>query len=250
MGTPIRALVVGFMAVTTLAVTALSARQGSPVPFEHQDLSGFWELSVDSYSIPPADLAPGVTAEMLAERGRADVHAIRWCHSMGLPIAMLLPRPLQVRVGVREVYLVFEGNAVVRHVYLNRTAHVSADEWDPSTMGDSIGRWEGDTFVVETTGFHGGRGVTAIPGGGFRTDNSQLTERFRLLKDGDVLSVVSTWIDPAVFRTPHTYELRYARLPDTYEPRAAAPCDAYDEERIEYVERTGGVAMPSANVIR
>jgi hypothetical protein len=248
MRTLIRTNVVGAIAAAALAVTALSARQqGGPAP---RDLSGFWELSYDAYSIPPADLAPAVTAEVLAEKSRADVHALRWCHSMGLPLAMLLPRPIQVRAGRREVYLVFEANAVVRHVYLNRSTHISADEWDPSTMGDSIGRWEGDTFVVETTGFHGGRGVTAIPGGGFRTDSSVLTERFRLIDDGAVLSVVSTWTDPGVFRTPHTYELRYVRLPDTYEPRAAVPCDAYDEDRIEFLEKTGGVSLPAANVRR
>ena len=50
---------------------------------------------------------------------------------------------------------------------------------------------------------------------------------------GQVLQVISTWTDPKVFRTPHTYELRYTRLPRDYEARPNAVCDPYDEERAQ-----------------
>ena len=56
--------------------------------------------------------------------------------------------------------------------------------FDPTTSGDSIARWDGDTLVVDTLGFDGAKGLTAIPGGGFRTSQSHLIERFRLIKDG------------------------------------------------------------------
>jgi len=243
-------LIVALGVMVAGIATVAERAQGTPAPAASRDLSGFWELSVDSYRIPPADLVPAVTAAVLADKGKADVRALRWCHTIGLPLAMLLPRPLQIRVGRREAYFVFEANATTRHVYLNRSEHITSDIFDPSTTGDSIGRWDGDTFVVDTVGFHGERGVTAIPGGGFRTGNTRLTERLRLLGDGGVLSVVSTWTDPDVFRTPHTYEVRYSRLPDDYEPRLPTPCDAYDAERIESLEKAGAVSLPSANVRR
>jgi hypothetical protein len=63
-------------------------------------------------------------------------------------------------------------------------------------------------------------------------------ERYRLLKDGAVLSVTFTWTDPTVFRTPHTYEFRYNRLAADYEPRLWAPCDPYDADRAAFLERT------------
>src|SRR5436305_1494134 len=78
--------------------------------------------------------------------------------------------------------------------------------------------------------------ISAIPGGGYRTEKSRLVERYRLMKDGALLSVTFTWTDPTVFRTPHSYEYRYHRLPATYEPRQWLLCDPYDEERAKFLD--------------
>ena len=99
------------------------------------------------------------------------------------------------------------------------------DIFDPSTSGDSIAHWEGDTLVADTIGFHSTRGVTSIPGGGYRTEKSHLVERYKLIQNGNVLSVTFTWTDPTVFAAPQTYEFRYYRLPAGYEARAALPCE-------------------------
>src|SRR4029078_2122089 len=112
--------------------------------------------------------------------------------------------------------------------------HISADIYDPSTLGDSIARWEGTTLVVDTIGFHRTRGITTIPGGGYRTDKSHLVERFRLIGD-HVLSGTSTWTDKTVFAAPQTYEFRYYRLPASYEPRAGLPCDPYNQDRADFL---------------
>ena len=163
------------------------------------DISGFWQLSFDGRNVPRAELAAGVTPAMLAEQARKDAHAIRWCNFLGMPAAMDSPRPINIRQGRREVVINFETVAAPRHLYF-RASHPNMDEFDPTTSGDSIARWEGDTLVVDTVGFDGAKGITAIPGGGFRTSQSHLVERYRLIKDGRVLSVTSTWEDPAVFR--------------------------------------------------
>jgi hypothetical protein len=89
--------------------------------------------------------------------------------------------------------------------------------------------------VVDTVGFHGHHGITAIPGGGYRTEKTRLVERYALLKDGAILSVTFTWTDPTVFSTPHSYEYRYYRLPANYEPRQWLPCDPYDEQRAKFL---------------
>jgi hypothetical protein len=240
-----------WLLAVTVGGSSLSGQAG-PAPAaggsaQQVGLSGYWELVPDNLRIPPASLLPSVTPAVIAAQGKRDLHAVRWCHTVGLPMAMVLARPIEIRVGQREAYIVFEANAVVRHVYLARKTHINPDEFDPSTSGDSIGHWEGDTLVVDTIGFHGGRGVTAIPGGGFRTETSRLTERFRVMGGGTVLSVLATWTDPKMFRASHIYELRYARLPDSYEPRPPVPCDAYDSERIKYVEGLTGVALPAVN---
>ena len=212
--------------------------QPSSSPLDARDISGFWELPVDGQSVPAATLAPGVTKAVLDDQAKKDAHAIRWCNFLGMPFVMSAPRPLDVRQGTREIIIHTEVNATPRHLYLNRTTHINADELDPTTNGDSMARWEGDLLVVDTIGLAADKGVTAIPGGGFRTANTHLVERYRLLKDGAVLSVTFTWEDPTVFQTPHSYEFRYQRLSKDYEPRPRLPCDPFDEERTKFLTQT------------
>jgi hypothetical protein len=230
------------IAVVCLAFAILPAspllfaqgRGGSPPP--QQDISGFWELSYDSRRVPDARLVPGITAAMRAERAKKDAYAVRWCNILGMPFIMDSGRPLNIRAGRTAIAIIPEHASGPRYLYLDRKTHVGEDVFDPTTYGDSIAHWEGDTLIVDTIGFHPDRGITSIPGGGFRTGTSHLVERYRLLENGNVLSVVFTWTDPKMFRTPHTYEFRYNRLPGDYEPRLWAPCDPYNESRTRFLE--------------
>ena len=135
-------------------------------------------------------------------------------------------RPLDIRQGRSAVIVVPENASAPRYLYLNRSAHVDEDVFDPSTNGDSIARWEGDTLVVDTIGFHGEHGITAIPGGGFRTEKS--TACRALPAAGERRRAVRRR-SPGRIRPcsgpPHSYEFRYYRLPSTYEPRQWLPCD-------------------------
>jgi hypothetical protein len=215
----------------------LQARQAAVAPNPPaRDISGFWELNFDSRKVPAANLLPSVTRARIDEHLKADAKAVRWCNLLGMPFTMDSGRPLDIRQGATAVIIVPENSSSQRYLYLNRTAHISPDIFDPSTVGDSIAHWEGDTLVVDTVGFHPDRGITAIPGGGYRTDTSHLVERFRLLKGGAILSVTFTWTDPKVFRSPHSYEFRYYRLPASYEARQWLPCDPYDAERAAFLE--------------
>jgi hypothetical protein len=199
-----------------------------------RDISGFWALSIDGRKVPPAKLLPRVTKALLDLHARQDVHAIRWCNPVGMPLIMDSGSAIEIRQGPTTIFIAPENSLVPRYVYLNRK-HVSAEIYDPSTSGDSVASWEGDTLVVDTVGFHPTHGVTSIPGGGFRTDKTHLVERYRLAENGEVLSVRFTWTDPTVFSAPHTYEYRYRRLPPTYEPAGMWPCDPYDEERAQFL---------------
>jgi len=213
-------------------LSGMASAQGRP------DLSGFWELTyLDSQHVPRAQLAPRVTRAALDAQAAKDFKAIRWCNILGMPSIMSSPRPLDIRQTDRVVVIAAEINAATRYVYLDRAAHISKDIFDPTTNGDSIGRWEGDTLVVDTVGFDPNKGVTAIPGGGFRTANTHLVERYRLINDGSLLSVTFTWQDPGVYRVPHRYEFRYARLPRDYEARLPVGCDPFDEGRTAFLLR-------------
>ena len=213
---------------------ATLAAQGTAPP----DISGYWELSVDGRFVPRARLSPKITPAAIEAEARKTAKAIRWCNWVGMPTTMDVGRPLNIRVGSREIVIVAESPVTpVRHLYLNRKAHIDKDTFDPNTSGDSIARWEGDTLVVDTIGFDPNKGITEIPGGGFRTAGSQLVERYRLLKNGALLSVTFTWTDPDVFQTPHTYEFRYQRVEKEYEPRPYERCDPFDKERAAFHEQ-------------
>ena len=220
-------------AVTTSSIAAIAQGRTATPP----DISGYWELPLDGRHVPPARLASSVTPARLRAEAIRNAKAIRWCNWVGMPTTMDVGRPLDIRQGTREIIILAESPVTpVRHLYLDRTTHISKDIFDSTTSGDSIARWDGDTLVVDTTGFEPTHGVTAIPGGGFRTATSHLVERYRLLKNGTVLSVAFTWTDPAVFATPHSYEFRYQRIGPGYEARPDPRCDPFDAERAAFLE--------------
>ena len=72
---------------------------------------------------------------------------------------------------------------------------MNPETFDPVSNGHSVGHWAGDALVVDTVGFSN-EGITGIPGGGRRTPDSHLIERYRLLAGGKRLSVTFTWEDP------------------------------------------------------
>ena len=233
-----------------LVASTASAQQGGGAPaaapaFDPRDISGFWGLGFDSRKVPPASLLPTVTKAALDAAAKKDAHNVRWCNLVGMPTLMDMGRPLDIRQGPTQIIMTTEvTNVSPRYIYTARAQHVSEDVFDPSTNGDSIGRWEGDTLVVDTVGFHETHGLMAIPGGGYRTPTAKLMERYRLMDNGNTLSVVFTWTDPKMFRTPHTYEYRYYRYPANYEAVLPTGCGTYDQNRIQFLE--GPIAAPAA----
>jgi hypothetical protein len=238
----IRVAAAACIVATAIAPLLAQGRGGrgaaAPAPaVDPKDLSGYWELPPDGHdgrNIPAASLAAGITRPKLAQIAAHDAKGYRWCANLGLPNVMLLTRPLDIRITPTLMTIMPEYSAAQnRWIYLNRDKHIPADEYEAGVNGDSIGHWDGNTLVVDTTMFHPDNGILGIPGGGFRTPDSRLVERFRLLKNGQVLQVISTWTDAKVLRAPHTYELRYSRLPRDYEARPNAVCDPYDDVRTQ-----------------
>jgi hypothetical protein len=213
-----------------LATAVAAAAQQAPATHPHY--WGFWELRHDSFAVPRAKLTPAAQAGEAAQIAR-DLEAIQRCVPMGVP-ALMSDRPvLNLQHSPAVIGIVPKGPASVRYIHTDGRPHPPVDEWEGATNGHSIGRWEGDTLVVDTIGFND-RGLTGIPGGGWRTPDSRLTERFRLLNDGLVLSVTATWEDAKVFAAPHSYEFRYYRVAPANEPRSHN-CLGGDQERARFL---------------
>ena len=110
----------------------------------------------------------------------------------------------------RDAVVIYaEMNHDARVVHMDRQSHVSSiiRLW----MGDSIGRWDGDTLVVDTTNFNDAGGFYGDAGGNFGWDrNLHLVERFSLL-DAGTLRYRFDVDDPSAFTRPWSGELTMTR---------------------------------------
>ena len=222
------------------AAAALSAQ--APADAQAPNLSGFWELHFDSKNVPPASLTPAMASEDKSVQFKSDINAVRWCHFFGVPYVMdTSPIDILQDLNGKEIVIATPVRNPARHIYTDGRGHVNPDTFDPLANGHSIGHWDGGTLVVDTIGFST-EGVTGIPGGGRRTTDSHLTERYRLLDAGSKLSVVFTWEDSKVFQKPHTYEYRYYKAPKGTEAREY-DCNASDESRAKFLLEAPGATL-------
>jgi len=198
----------------------------------HPDLSGYWALRYDSFSVPRALLTPEAASAATAQ-AKHDIEAIRWCNNLGVPFILGDRTPLDIRQSPTVTAMVAMAQSSSRYIFTDGRAHPAKEDLDPTTNGHSTGRWDGDTFVVDTVGFND-HGATRIPGGGVRTPDSHLVERYRLFDGGARLSAVFTWDDAKVFQKPHTYEFRYYKTGPISGTRILA-CDPGDQDRAKFL---------------
>jgi hypothetical protein len=118
-------------------------------------------------------------------------------------------RPVYLLQTPKEVVFINEGDAQVRHIYLN-VPHSKNPK--PSWYGESVGHYEGgDTLVVDTIGLNDKTFIDnyLTP----HTEKLHVVERFRLLPDGKTLRVTITVDDPGAFTTVWTAYQTYQQRP-------------------------------------
>ena len=123
------------------------------------------------------------------------------------------PFPKKIIQTPTQVVLIYEGSGTtVREVFLDGRALPKADDVEPWWNGYSVGRWEGDTLVVETTGFMDG-GWLDVRGSPL-TSGARMTERFRRPTYGSLVIEV-TIDDPKAYTKPFTATVNNHLLPET-----------------------------------
>jgi len=132
----------------------------SKVPQQSErDLSGVWSGSPNADTFNQADplLTTWAEDKFKAIKPGYGPHAsalsddpLLDCLPPGVPRILLTPFPMQIVQIPGEVIMLFEYDHYVRHVYTTKREH--ARGLQPTWMGDSIGRWEGNTLVVDTVG--------------------------------------------------------------------------------------------------
>ena len=135
------------------------------------------------------------------------------CLPMGLMQMTSHPYPKKIIQTPTQLILIYEGSGTtVREVFLDGRALPKAEDVEPWWNGYSVGRWEGDTLVVETTGFmdDGWLDVRGSP----LTSAARMTERFKRPTYGS-LAIDVTIDDPKAYTKPFTATVNNHLLADT-----------------------------------
>jgi len=179
------------------------APNGTPVPHSadgRADLSGIWNKRLVLDTATPVEPLPFTPAGLAAFNDVWNhIDPTSKCVFPGVPRVNTSPYPMQIVQLQDKVIFLYEYMHNFRVIYTDGRAHPADRE--PSLLGDSIGRWDGDTLIIETINLtdrtwlddHGNR----------HSDALKVTERWRRIS-ANQLSYQETLEDPKFYTKPWT----------------------------------------------
>jgi hypothetical protein len=179
------------------------------------DLSGMWDGMGNSSNLVQAMKAQGkdvpfttLGAERLKKVDMAQ-NPNGFCLPPGPSRAITGPSPFQIVQHKDAVAILFENHFIYRLIYTDGSKHPDDIQEYMTFMGHSVGRWQGDTLVVDTVGIND---KTWLDSNGMEhSDKLHLTERFQ--KTGpDAIKYSVTYDDPVFFTKPWTFDLNLKRV--------------------------------------
>ena len=197
--------------VATLALAAATRAQDTTSPGSMPNISGVWLVEKFRPMLFPkggAPLQPWAEKKLKATNPQADDPNLA-CLPEGVPRFMIsVPYPMEIVQGPKRVLIIHEGTSVLRQIHMSRE---HPKDLDPTYAGDSTGKWEGDTLVVDTIGFND---RTWLDGGGIPHSTAlHVVERIRRT-DHDTLVDEFTIDDPMAYTKTITAQQVYKLKPD------------------------------------
>jgi hypothetical protein len=147
------------------------------------------------------------------------------CYLPGVPRATYMPYPFQIVQSRSHIMIVHEFAGAVRTIYMDNHVEAPADSW----MGWSNGRWEGETLVVDTTGFNDRTWLDRA--GNFHSDALHVIERFTA-RTPDTLLYEVTLADSKVFTRPWTMSMPLYRRVEKHAQLVEFRCVEFAEDII------------------
>ena len=212
-----------YPAALALLCCSLSAFAAGRTFDGHPDLSGIWQtISTANWDLEDHPAAPGPFFQLGAVgaipsgQGVVEGGTIpykpealkqkqenlknRWkddpevkCYMAGIPRANYMPYPFQIVQTPTSILFAYEYASANRVINMTKTkTEAAVDTW----MGTANGHWEGDTLVVDNTGFNDMSWFDRA--GDYHSDQLHVTERFTLI-DADHMRYEATIEDPQVF---------------------------------------------------
>jgi hypothetical protein len=189
-----------------------SAQANAVVALDPHDLSGYWEFFTNApgqgiYATPSKDppvrtpwgqarydaAKPGYGPK--AQPGGND--PILRCWPSGIPRIMFFPQPFEIVQTKDRLFMFFERERAWRAIWTDGRGHPA--DLEPLWMGHSIGKWEGDTFVVDSVGFNDKAWLDFY--GNPHSDKMHLVERWKRV-DAKTLALNFTVYDPKAYTKP------------------------------------------------
>ena len=178
------------------------------------DFAGVWRGGGPAGNIEDG-LAPGETipllpaARKLKESRLAKDEPSVNCLPTGVP--RLDPLPWRFVQTPTHVFILFEFNTQFRQIFVDGRSHPPSDALNPTWYGHSVGRWEGDTFVVDTVGFNDKSWFDYV--GHPHTDRLHVVERYTRTTFDTLVNEI-TIDDPGAYSRPFNVTFSARLLPD------------------------------------
>jgi hypothetical protein len=181
--------------------------KGYWAPIQYRDYAA---VLVDLKEIPYQPWAKALADQRLANDSRDDPQG--YCLPPAGPRLMTTPYPMEIVQLPKRIIMIYEGGGhTFRIIHMDDRKHPEQDALPPTWKGHSIGRWEGDTLVVDVVGFNEGTWIDM--GGKPHTDQLRITERFTRL-DLYTLRYEATLDDPGAYTRPWTIRFDIPWDPD------------------------------------
>jgi hypothetical protein len=148
---------------------------------------------IEGGTIPYKPEALAKKKENFANRVKLDPETK--CYLPGIPRATYMPYPFEIIQSNSEVLFAYSYDTATRMVLVAKHRPSELDTW----MGTNNGHWEGDTFVVDVTGFNGRAWLDRA--GDFTTDSLHVVERYTL-QDANTISYEATIEDSEIYTRP------------------------------------------------
>ena len=117
------------------------------------------------------------------------------CYLPGVPRATYIPQPFRIFQNASQIFIAYQYAGAVRNIYLKDPGPAPVDSW----MGQSVGHWDGDTLVVDVTGFNDQSWFDRA--GNYHSDALHVVERYTRTSP-DVIAYEATIEDPNIFTRP------------------------------------------------
>jgi hypothetical protein len=209
------------------AQTAESTGAKSQTPASTPDLSGIWNRRGSAstrylgygFTADELPMTPWAQERFKANRPSFGPHSVTEtndptynCFLPGIPAIYVHPPPFEIIQTPGRVIMYFEYDGFVRQIWTDGRQHLKIE--DPNErlwMGDSIGLWEGDALLVDTTDFNDKTWLDRA--GHPHSEELHLTERIQRT-DHDSLQIDLTIEDPKAYTRPIKSQLKYQLKPD------------------------------------